>query len=78
MSEKTKRSIYYFKNHIQIQKLNCVLKMCFSTDKLTLRTDIPCNLNKMRHQNLLLGQNIHCVYTDEVRELMFKKYFKIR
>ena len=31
----------------------------------------------MGDYNLLLGQDIHCVHTEKVRESMFKKYFKI-
>ena len=35
MSKKRNSSIYHFKNYIQIQKLNCVLKMHFNDDELT-------------------------------------------
>ena len=35
MGKKAKSSIYHFENYIQVQKLNCVLKLRFKNDKLT-------------------------------------------
>ena len=35
MSKKANSVIYHFENYIQIQKLNCVLKIRFNNDKLT-------------------------------------------
>ena len=53
MSKKTNSSIYHFKNYIQIQKLNRVLKIRFNNDELTLpgqnNQQTPCNRNKMGH-----------------------------
>ena len=35
MSKATNSSIYHFENYIQIQKLNCVLKIRLNIDELT-------------------------------------------
>ena len=37
MSKKANSSIYHFESYIQIQKLNCVLKMHFSNVEPSLR-----------------------------------------
>ena len=38
MSQKTDNSIYHFENYIQMPKLNCILKIRFNNDELTLGT----------------------------------------
>ena len=39
MSKKAKSSIYHSENYIQMQKLNCVLKIRFNNDELTPRAE---------------------------------------
>ena len=37
MSKERNKSIYHFENYIQMQKLNCILKILFNNDKLIPR-----------------------------------------
>ena len=39
MGKKANSSIYHFENYIQIQKLNCILKIRFNNDKLIPRAE---------------------------------------
>ena len=48
MSKKANSSIYHFKNYIQMQRLNYVLKIRFKNDELTsLGQKKSCDRNKM-------------------------------
>ena len=81
MSKKTNSSIYDFENYTQIQKLNCVLKIRFNNDKLPPGPKRTRNSMRSK-QNGALDFTVRpgyllCSHTKKVRELMFKKYFKI-
>ena len=37
--KKTNSSIYHFENNIQMQKLNCILKILFNNEEITSRAE---------------------------------------
>ena len=66
-----------FRKLYSIQKLNFVLKIRFNNDTLTPgreKQDTPCN--PVPEFTVRPGYSL-CSHTETVRELMFKKYFKI-
>ena len=67
MSKKANSSIYHLENYIQMLKLNCILKIRFNNDELTPRArknqNTSYDRNKIRHFNLLWGQDIHAIFT---------------
>ena len=82
MSKKTNSSIYYFRKRVQIQKLNCVLKIRFNNDELNSHGPKKPRHSTQMKQNGALEFTVRpeyllCSQTEKVRELMFKKYFKI-
>ena len=79
MSKKTNGSIYYLKNYIQIQKLNCVLKIHFNNDQLNPRTEKTETLHatETKWDIRVYYQQAHCIHTPKVRELMFSNILEI-
>ena len=79
MSKKANRSIYHIENYIQMQKINCILKIWSWTNSMVQINQVsPYDRNKMGiricYQVRIF---ILCSYTQKVRESMFKKNFKI-
>ena len=77
-------SIYHFENYIQMQKLNLVLKIRFNHDKLAslplwgkwIKTFYTIQIELGLEFTVRPGYSL-CSHTENVKELMFKKYFKI-
>ena len=78
MNEKTNSSIYHFKNYIQIQKLNCILKIRFSNDELGHGVKKKSKQSMRSKQNGALEFTVRSgSHIEKIRELMFQKYFII-
>ena len=82
MSKKNHSCIYHFENYIQMQNLNFILKVWFYNVELNSRAEKIKTLHTIETKwGLRICSEARilalCLHTGKVKELVFKKYFKI-